>query len=67
MSMKKNLALIYLALVWSREALTLGDLLRYLAVYGDLWLEVAMETVGVGLQAGDRGSRAVRQRLRAAS
>ncbi|XP_028252652.1 TATA box-binding protein-associated factor RNA polymerase I subunit B isoform X2 [Parambassis ranga] len=28
MSMKKNLALIYLALVWSREALTLSDLLR---------------------------------------
>ncbi|KAM6915490.1 TATA box-binding protein-associated factor RNA polymerase I subunit B [Xenentodon cancila] len=28
MSMKKTLALIHLALVWSREALTLGDLLR---------------------------------------
>ena len=28
MSMKKTLALIHLALVWSREALTLSDLLR---------------------------------------
>uniref|UniRef100_A0A3Q4GCP8 TATA box-binding protein-associated factor RNA polymerase I subunit B n=1 Tax=Neolamprologus brichardi TaxID=32507 RepID=A0A3Q4GCP8_NEOBR len=28
LSMKKTLALIYLALVWSREALTLSDLLR---------------------------------------
>lgn len=28
MSMKKTLALIHLALVWSREPLTLSDLLR---------------------------------------
>lgn len=30
-SMRKTLALIYLALVWSRQALTLGDLLRFLS------------------------------------
>lgn len=28
MSMRKTLALIHLALIWSREALTLSDLLR---------------------------------------
>lgn len=28
MSMRKTLALLHLALIWSREALTLSDLLR---------------------------------------
>ncbi|XP_075873325.1 TATA box-binding protein-associated factor RNA polymerase I subunit B isoform X2 [Nelusetta ayraudi] len=51
MSMRKTLALIHLALVWSRQALTLSDLLRlvaegsvpYVAAYEGLPVEMMLE------------------------